>query len=143
MKKMIVLAGLLLALLVPGISSAGIVVMHDSFPATESYTLFSAVTATGAGTAQCLVWRGYTMPTQNHNCTATWSGTAPTNIVFNVNCGESATKIGNCSTQTMTASPWVFQLNKPATVCMQGDYVSKSGGDGTTALTLTCTSGGI
>lgn len=104
---------------------------------TTSNTLLSAVTATGAGTKWNLQ-----VPMNNHMCTATWGGTAPTNIIFTIDGSEDGTNFAALATVTMTESPYIFHISKPSVLYIRSTYSSKSSGDTTTSLTVTCTSGG-
>jgi len=140
-------AGMLITVVSPLAASAGDpVYLYDSVaPATGNYTLLSAVTSTGAGTAKCFykVSSGREAAVSQHGCTSTWSGTAPTNIVHNLECSTDGRNFETCGAVTMTASPTLTYIDKPGLFCIRDNYVSKSGGDGTTALTTTCRSGGI
>jgi len=100
-------------------------------------TLLSAVIVTGAGTAKDL---GFT--TSQHTCLAAWGGTAPTDLTFNVEGSIDNSTFEALYSATMTATPVMTHVvNKPVRY-IRGNYVSKSDGDATTSITITCTSGG-
>jgi hypothetical protein len=101
------------------------------------FTLLNAVVSTGIGTEVDL-GRMY----GKFICTVTWSGTAPTNTVVSVLFSDKSgvydsTGLG-IPAQTVTASPTVFQITSYYGRYLKGNYVSKSAGDGTTAVTITC-----
>lgn len=81
-------------------------------------------------------------PTENHMCTATWTGTAPSGMVFQVEGSEDGVNFAALATVSMSASPTIFHIKKPAVLYLRVNLVSITGGDSTTGLTLTCTSGG-
>ena len=95
-------------------------------------TLLSAVTATGAGSATNLL-----RPLKRFSVTVTWSGTAPTNTVVSLDGSEDGTNFAALSTQTITASGTIFHVDVKPVIALKGNFVSKSGGDGTTAVTIT------
>lgn len=144
MKKIILLIALLA---VTGTAYAVNLNANSGIVYSGSYTLLNAVTATGAGTAQSFTKINELtvnrVPVSKHMCTATWGGTTPTSIAFDVEGSEDGTNYGDLATVTMTASPTVFHIEKQSVTYIRGNYNSKVGGDGTTSLTLTCTSGGI
>lgn len=102
-----------------------------------SNTLLSAVTSTGTGTAKDL---GYTVG--QHTCVAAWGGTAPTDITFYVEGSIDNSTFVTLYSATMTASPVMTHIVYKPVRYLRGNYVSKTGGNGTTSLTITCTSGG-
>lgn len=107
-----------------------------------SYTLLSGVTATGTpGTAVPFVWDwpSVSVPVPKHMCAITWAGTAPTNVVVEFDCSHDGTNYGDCATVTATASPTIFHVDKPGIRYARGTYQQRTGGDGTTAVTMTCT----
>lgn len=110
---------------------------------TQSYTLLSAVTGTGAGTASTFTYLGRAnVPISKHMCTGTWGGTAnPTQVVFTLDCAEDGANYAACASVTMTASPTIFHVDKPGVVGVRGNVTSFTGGTAPT-FTLTCTSGG-
>ena len=106
-------------------------------PSYGPFTLLSAVTATGAGTALDL---GFL--TAKSTCHVTWSGTAPTNTVVALEGSINNSTYAALATVTVTATGTMWHMvNKPVRY-LRGNYVSKSGGDGTTAVTMICTAGG-
>lgn len=117
------------------------------FVFTESYPLLSSVTATGTGTPQTFNLSGFYVPLSYHSCTALWSGTTPSNIRFAVEGSENGSSYSSIVTSgtdtmiTMTTSPHLFWIDIPLIRYIRGNYVDKSNGDGTTALSLDCTSG--
>lgn len=146
MKKLIVI---LAVLLTASMSQAANISVREAPTGayTSSYVLLSSVTATGAGTSYSFAPGGGDafgiVPIASHTCTSTWNGTAPTNIVFNIECSEDGTNFGTCAAVTMTASPTITHIADKPIRYIRGNYVSKSGGSTDTKLTLTCTSGGI
>lgn len=109
----------------------------NSKPYKEKITLLSAKTATGAGTAEPMK-----VPLSDFTCHVTWGGTAPTNTVVTLEGSIDNTTYATLSTMTITASGTMWHIaNKPVNY-IRGNYVSKSGGDGTTAVTLICIAGG-
>ena len=107
-------------------------------PLEATNTLLSAVTATGQGTAVDLGGHA-----SSHTCIVTTSGTAPTTIVFSlwgsIDNSLFVTTGSNTYTIATAASQIVFITGKPVRY-LKGSYDSKTGGDGTTAVTMTCTS---
>jgi len=102
------------------------------------YMLLNAVTSTGIG-SEVDTGRIY----GKWHCTVTWGGTAPTNVVVSVlfadySGGEDASGLG-ITAQTITASPTVLEITNYYGRYIQGNYISKSAGDATTSVTLSCT----
>ena len=105
--------------------------------ATDAITLLSAVTATGTGTAYDLKYA-----TSQSTCTVTWGGTTPTNTVVALEGSIDNSTYAALATVTVTATGTMWHtVNKPVRY-IRGNYVSKSGGDGTTAVTMVCVAGG-
>jgi len=110
-----------------------------SFDAYEgnTITLLSAVTSTGAGSAQDL----------NHlisksTCCVTWGGTTPTNTVVDIEGSIDNVTFDELATVTVTSSGTCFSIvNQPARH-YRAEYVSKSGGGADTAVTVKCRAGG-
>jgi hypothetical protein len=94
--------------------------------------MLNAVTATGTGTAA-----------DKFACTMTWAGTAPSNVVWALMGSIDGVNYVPLYTQTSTASPdYFFVYFRPARWIL-GDYVSNSGADETTAISVTCFAGGL
>ncbi len=102
-----------------------------------TYTLLSAVTATGDGTA---VDMGFTV--SQFTVLTTWGGTAPTNIATALKGSIDNSSYIVLTANTMTASPNMYFTTAKPVRYIKGNYGSKSGGDGTTSLTMKCTAGG-
>lgn len=102
-------------------------------------TLLSGVTATGAGAVTDLG-----APVSQHACTVTIGGTAPTSVTVGLYGSQDGINFQLLGTQqVITTSGTIFQiLNSPGIRYILGNYVSKVGGDGTTSVTLSVTSGG-
>lgn len=101
-----------------------------------SISLLNAVTSTGTGTATVL-----DKLLSMHTITVTWGGTAPTSVVVALEGSCDGINYGALTTETITASPTlVHVVNKPVQY-IRGNYVSKTGGDGTTSVTMTVDSG--
>jgi hypothetical protein len=105
---------------------------------TNSTKLLRAVTATGTGN---IFW--LQVPMSKHMCTVTWGGTVPTDTYVILEGGQDGTNLVSLASTTITASPTSFHIDKPSITHIRGNYVSKTDGDGTTSVTLTCTSGGL
>jgi hypothetical protein len=102
------------------------------------YTLLNAVTSTGIGSE---VDTGKMFG--KWHCTVTLGGTAPTSVsvsvLFSDKSGVYDTSGLGIPAQTVTASPTKLQITSYYGRYIKGNYISKVGGDGTTAVTLSCT----
>ena len=101
-------------------------------------TLLSAATTPADGTAIDL---GYAA--DKFTCTMTWGGTVPTNVVWALKGSIDGVNFATLATQTSTASPDTFHVVFKPVRWIQGSYVSKSGGDATTAVSISCLAGGL
>ena len=114
------------------------VVMAQEF--TPPMVLLNAVTSTGYGSEV-----NFGIHSGKYSCTVVLGGTAPTNVVVQLHLADS-TGIYDTTNydaqQTVTSSPWKFYVVNKGGKYIKGNYVSKSGGDATTSVTLTCVAGG-
>lgn len=104
--------------------------------AEESLTLLNAQTSTGLGSEYKLD-KAY----QFHRCMALWGGTIPTNIRFGIHFTDESEVYDTVNYEvdiTITSSPWRFYMVNKGGKFVKGNYISKSGGDGTTSMTLKC-----
>ena len=106
-------------------------------------TLLNAVIATGPGTGVRLPSNTLGTVTSSFTCVVTWGGTTPTNTVVALEGSLDNLIYFVLSTNTVTSSPTPFFVTDKAVKYIRGNYVSKSGGDGTTAVTLVCQPGGF
>lgn len=123
-------------LIVSLILIVGLLCAH-SFAADTPDTLLSAVTATGSGTAVD-IGKPYPLFT----CAVTWGGTAPTNTVVALEGSIDGTTYAALQTVTVTATGTIFHVADKPVMYYRGNYVSKSGGDATTAVTMKCVKAG-
>lgn len=100
-------------------------------------TMLAAVTATGAGTAIDL-----NQQADKFRCDMQWGGTVPTNVVWALEGSIDGTNYAALHTETSTASPAAFSVYFKPARWIRGNYVSKSNGDATTTVTVTCGAGG-
>ena len=110
---------------------------YMSKPYTRKTVLLNAVTGTGAGDTmdiECVL--------SQFTCVVKWGGTTPTNTVVRLEGSIDGTVWGSLAEVTVTATGTMFHIvNKPVQF-IRGNYVSKSGGDATTAVTLDVVAGG-
>lgn len=100
----------------------------------DSYDLLKSATATGAGTVLDLG-----NPTfSEFTCAVTWGGTTPTNTVVDLEGSIDNSTYDELATETITATGTMFHVVDKPVRYIRGEYVSKSGGDATTAVTLKC-----
>lgn len=94
-------------------------------------TLLSGVVSTGAGSSESLQ-----VTCSRFTVTVTWGGTSPTNTVVNLEGSIDGTNFGILGTSTVTATGTMFHVVDKPVNHIRGNYVSKSGGDGTTSVTM-------
>lgn len=100
----------------------------------DNYVLMKSATATGAGTVLDL---GNPMFAE-FTCAVTWGGTAPTNTVVDLEGSIDNSTFDELATETVTATGTMFHVVDKPVRYIRGEYVSKSGGDATTAVTIKC-----
>jgi hypothetical protein len=109
--------------------------LKNARPFISTTTLFNAVTATGAGTAVPIG-----IPFTKFTCVNTWGGTVPTNEVVDLEGSLDNSVWVQLVRTTVTASPTIYSTSGGhAVFYIRGNYISKSGGDGTTSVTMKCT----
>jgi hypothetical protein len=134
MKKLILALVLVLVMAIPCLAQT---------PTVYGSKILNAVTGTGTGSSFRLEPNTLSTVTAFFTCQVTWGGTTPTSTVVAVNGSLDNTNFYPLATVTVTASPTLFHIaNKPVKY-IQGNYVSKVGGDGTTSVTLLCMPGGF
>ena len=106
-------------------------------PPEKTGTILNAVTATGAGAALAL---GSLL--SKHSVTLTWGGTVPISAVVALEGSQDGTNYVAMKTIIMDASPYIQAVVNVPVKYVRGNYVSKVGGDGTTAITMTYSGGG-
>lgn len=94
-------------------------------------TLLDAVTATGAGAGLSL--EGIIA---RHTFTIVWSGTTPTNTVVALEGTIDGVTWASLATVTATGSGTMAHIVDKPVMMVRANYVSKSGGDATTAVTV-------
>lgn len=92
-------------------------VYATDYPMFNGYLLSGVTTTNVAGTIQGFASGG---PVSKHLCTATMGGTVPTSMTFVVQCSGDGTHFGNCAEETVTSSPTVFHIDKPAILYIRG-----------------------
>jgi hypothetical protein len=96
-------------------------------------TLLNAATSTGIGSPVNL---GYFAT--KHFFTVTWGGTTPTNTVITIYCSLDGTNYGTLyPAETVTSSGHIFGYVDSMCQYLKAGYTSRSGGDGTTSVTIT------
>lgn len=143
-KKLIAIAAFVMALSVIFImvSSAQYVDLPNSpgqasVRPEKTYVLLTASTGTGDGTAVDL---GFTV--SQFSVLTIWGGTAPTNIVTSLKGSIDGTYYVTLSSNAMTGSPNMYFITSKPVRYIKGSYDTKSGGDGTTSVTMKVTAGG-
>jgi hypothetical protein len=123
-----------------------VLAMAGFVSAADPITLLSAVTSTGDGTEVDI----YTTRTgvdksawaANFTCTVTLAGTAPTSVIVAVKGGiVTGTAHASLATHTYTVATVdtkTFHVTSKGIRYITGNFTSKVGGDGTTAVTLRC-----
>lgn len=96
----------------------------------QAQTLLNAVTATGAGEALDL-----SSVVTNFTHMVTWGGTVPTNTVVRLEGSIDGVNWATLDSQTVTATNSIYFVTGKPVRYIRGNYVSKSGGDGTTSVT--------
>jgi len=102
-------------------------------PAAQTDTLLAIQTATGAGAA-------VSSNSTHITCVVTWGGTTPTNTVVAVEGSIDNSTWASLEAVTVTSSGTMFHIVDKYVKLIRGNYVSRSGGDATTAVTLYCAS---
>ncbi len=108
-----------------------------SKPHTQKITLLNAVTATGAGD-----YCDFEQLLSRFSCIVRWGGTVPTNTVVRLEGSLDRTNWATLAEVTVTSDKWMFHVIDKPVPFVRGNYVSKSGGDGTTSVTLEMVAGG-
>jgi hypothetical protein len=96
-------------------------------------TLLDAVTATGVGSGvslQCIL--------DKFTYSVVWSGTNPTNTVVSIDGSIDGITWEELDTLTVTSSGKLQHIVNKGVMVIRANYVSKSGGDSTTAVTVKC-----
>lgn len=105
----------------------------------QLYLMTAEVTAGTTGTA-----KGFGFQAETMTCHTSTSGTAPTTVVYEIQCSVDNTTYSVYASKTYTvASPdtkTIHIVNKPARFC-RAKYTSKTGGDATTAVSIMCSGG--
>jgi hypothetical protein len=135
----------LFLVLVLCLALTGAAYADDLFNSAGPLTLLSAQTSTGNGSVVAL---GFT--TTKITCHITYGGTAPTTVTVSLlgsinNVTYGTLTIGSASTFVYTiadATSNSFSVMYQPVKYLKGNYVSKTGGDGTTAITMICGVGG-
>jgi len=96
----------------------------------QAQTLLNAVTTTGAGSTLDL-----STVTKDFTHMITWGGTAPTNTVVRLEGSIDGVNWATLDSQTVTATNSIYFVTGKPVRYIRGNYVSKSGGDGTTSVT--------
>ena len=100
--------------------------------------LLSAVSAPGSGATIDLL-----QTADKFSCTIVWSGTTPVNTVTALMGSIDGVNFVPLQTQTSISSPDYFSVVFKPVRWIMGSYISSSGGDATTAVTMTCAAGGL
>jgi hypothetical protein len=110
----------------------------------ESSVIFlcSSVTATGDCASDGI---DIGFQSSKFRCWVSFAGTAPTSVIIKLKGAGALSDVYSTDvTHTVTYSDtdsWSFLINKSLRF-IKGNYTSKVGGDGTTAVTLKCRAGG-
>lgn len=137
-KKYILTLALIVVVLLGGAGLSSQAVAQEA----NTLLLLDAVTATGDGKA-----KGIGFTTSKVTCHIRVTGTAPTSVDVNVkgsidNTTYTVMVIGDHTYTIATAGTQTFSIRNRDASLLQGVYVSRVGGDGTTAVTLQCSVGG-
>jgi hypothetical protein len=103
--------------------------------AISNDVLLNAVTSTGAGSTFDLAGVA-----NSYAWMVTWGGTTPTNTVVRIEGSFNGTNWFTIDSQTVTSTNSVYAKQNLPALYIRGYFVSKSGGDGTTSVTLRCLS---
>lgn len=121
MKKLIVIA----ILVVAAVSLA--------FGATTYVTMLNAATATGAGTVYSSAGE-----TGLFTCNGVWGVYQPTNMVYTIEGSIDGTVWGTLATITQTSTENTFHVADKPVPLIRANYVSRTGGSTITTLTVKC-----
>lgn len=110
-----------------------IVLLASTAFGLHNYALLNAVTSTGTGSSINL-----NTYMDEFTCVVTWGGTTPTNTVVALQGSLDDTTFAALATETITATGTMFHVVDKSVRYVRGNYVSRSGGDATTAVTLKC-----
>ncbi len=110
----------------------------QSKPFTRKITLLNAVTGTGAGDYvdfECLL--------SQFSCMIRWGGLTPTNTVVQLEGSIDGINWARLQDAvTVTATNTLFHIVNSPVQFVRANYVSKTGGDATTAVTFEIVAGG-
>lgn len=100
----------------------------------DNYPLLAKTSTTGASTFIADFGMGY----DEFTCVVTWSGTTPVDTTVALEGSLDGTTFAALSTQTITTTGTMFHVVDKYVRYVRGNYVSKTGGDATTAVTMSC-----
>lgn len=148
MKRYIIIAAVALALFVfVRAQAADLKQVGGHLYTYPSYTLLSAVTETGAGTAEEFTVStagARAVPVWMHLLTATYSGITPSYVNINIELTQDGTNFYTASTWSFSSSPSYTYLPSSPGTKIRATYTSKgSYTTGATSVTLTGVSGGV